>query len=455
MKKNNPISVIILAAGEGTRMQSSLAKVLHKVAGKPMVEWVVSAAQALKPSKTVVISGRDADALKSALSSLNVLFASQEKRLGSAHAVLQAKKLLGNFSGNILVLCADTPLVRKETLLQFIKEHNDSGNCASVLSCIRDNPFGYGRIIRDNSGVFKSIIEERDASANQKAVKEINSGIYCFNSPLMWHFLSKIKTNNAKNEYYITDLIDILRTAGKKVGAFNFVGMEELLGINTRVELALAENIFKEKTLTLLMLNGVTIIDTKNTYIEPGAKIGNDTVIHPGCVICGQTVIGKNCSIGPFSQISASTIGDNCNVKLSCVDGAVLKVGVKVGPFSNIRPKTVLKNNVKVGNFSEIKKAVIGEGSKVNHLSYIGDALLGKNVNVGAGTITCNYDGKNKHVTEIADNVFVGSNVNFVAPVSVGKNALIAAGSTVTVDVPSKTLAIARAHQVNKKRKKN
>ena len=454
MKKNNPISVIILAAGEGTRMQSSIAKVLHKVAGKPMVEWVVNAAQALKPVKTVVISGRDSKALEVVLSNSNVLFAKQEKRLGSAHAVLQSKKLLGSFNGNILVLCGDTPLVRKETLLEFVNAHNASGNSASVLSCRTSNPFGYGRIIRDSSGTFKSIVEEKDANANQKMIKEINSGIYCFSSTLMWQFISKIKPNNAKNEYYITDLISLLGTAGNKVEAFNFAGIEELLGVNTRVELATAENIFTEKTLNELMLSGVTIIDTKNTYIEPGAKIGSDTIIYPGCVICGKTVIGKNCSIGPFSQISASEIGDNCNIKLSCVDYSILKSGVKVGPFSNIRPKSVLSDNVKVGNFSEVKKAVIGIGSKVNHLSYIGDAVLGKNVNVGAGTITCNYDGKNKHITDIADNVFIGSNVNFVAPVSVGKNALIAAGSTVTIDVPSNTLSIARAHQVNKKRKK-
>jgi bifunctional UDP-N-acetylglucosamine pyrophosphorylase/glucosamine-1-phosphate N-acetyltransferase len=366
---------------------------------------------------------------------------------------MQAEQKLKNFHGNILVMCADTPLVKTTTLSVLLNFHSREKNSATVLTVMNENPFGYGRILRSPTGQVEKIVEEKDASREIKKLKEINSGIYCFESPLIWDALKDIKSENAKKEYYLTDVIDILNRQGKKVGGCTICGVNEVMGVNSRVDLSAAEKAKRFEILEKLMMSGVTVIDPSTTYVSADAAIGADTVVLPGTTIEGKTIIGSNCSIGPSAFISDSTIGDMVNVKSSYIFDSNIGSEVKIGPFSHIRPGTVLKKGVRVGNFSEVKKSTVNEGSKVNHLTYIGDAEIGKNVNIGAGTITCNYDGMKKHKTTIGDRVFVGSNVNFVAPVKIGSEALIGAGSTITEDVPSKALAIARARQINKTRK--
>jgi bifunctional UDP-N-acetylglucosamine pyrophosphorylase/glucosamine-1-phosphate N-acetyltransferase len=451
MKK---LAVVILAAGEGTRMKSSVPKVLHKLGGKPIIKWVLYSVRSLSPEIIYVVVGHGSEKVTEALSGENIKFVEQTKQLGSGHALRQAEKALKNFRGNVLVLSGDVPLVHSETLKALVNIHNHENNSATVLSAIFDNPHSYGRICRSETGQVTSIVEEKDASEYVRKIKEINSGIYCFSSPLIWEVLKDIKPENVKKEYYLTDAILILNNLGKKVGSSPNAKKEEMLGVNTRADLAVAELLAKKKIMQHHMLNGVTIVDPQNTYINLEVKIGQDTTIHPGSIIEGKTVIGKNCQIGPFSVIKDTEIHDGTSIINSHVYSSKIESNCKIGPFSHIRPESHIKEGAKVGNFSETKKSVIGIGSKVNHLSYIGDSILGRDVNVGAGTITCNYDGVRKNVTVIGDNSFVGSNVNFVAPIKIGKKTVIGAGSTLTEDVPDGALAIARARQINKPRKK-
>lgn len=451
MKK---LAVVILAAGEGTRMKSSVPKVLHKLGGKPIIKWVLSSVRALSPEIIYAVVGHGSEKVTETLSGENIKFVEQAKQLGSGHALRQAEKALKNFKGNILVLSGDVPLVHPETLKALVNIHNHENNSATVLSAIFENPHSYGRVCRSEAGQVTSIVEEKDASEYIRKIKEINSGIYCFSSPLIWEVLKSIKPENVKKEYYLTDAILILNNMEKKVGSSPNAKKEEMLGVNTRADLAAAEALAKQKTMHSLMMNGVTIIDPQNTYINSDVKIGQDTTIYPGVIIEGKTVIGKNCQIGPFSVIKDTEIHDGVSIVNSHVYSSKIENNCKIGPFSHIRPESHIKEGAKVGNFSETKKSVIGIGSKVNHLSYIGDSILGRDVNVGAGTITCNYDGVKKNVTVIGDNCFVGSNVNFVAPIKVGKKTIIGAGSTLTEDVPDGALAIARARQINKPRKK-
>ena len=452
MKKT--LNVVILAAGEGTRMKSETPKVLHPVAGHPMIKWVLEAVFALHPEHVYVVVGHQSDKVKEALKDEKCTFVTQSQQLGSGHALQQVAKHLKSHHGDILVLCGDTPLVTHETLQKLIKVHHHEQNAATILSANVAHPFGYGRIYRMPSGLVYGIIEEKDATQEQKQIKEINSGIYCFSSPQIWSALKKVTPGNSKKEYYLTDTIAILAEDKGNVGAFHEAELDEILGVNTRADLSHAERVMRERILNSFMLAGVTIIDPASTYISRGVVVGRDTVIYPGTIIEGKTTIGERCHLGPYSMIQHSTIGNDTEVKYSCVTEAVLHDKVTVGPFAHLRPGTVLKQQVKVGNFSEVKKSVIEAGSKVNHLSYIGDATLGRDVNVGAGTITCNYDGVQKHKTVIGDRVFVGSNVNLVAPVTIGADALLGAGSTITDDVPVKNLAIARERQTNKTRKK-
>jgi bifunctional UDP-N-acetylglucosamine pyrophosphorylase/glucosamine-1-phosphate N-acetyltransferase len=441
MKK---IAVVILAAGEGTRMKSATPKVLHTVAGRPMIEWVVSAVAGLKPAKTFVVLGHGSQQVSDIMRERGVLLAEQKKRLGTAHALQQAAKHLKNFKGEVLVICGDTPLVSGETLEKLVSAHSLAGNAATILSAETTEPFGYGRINRLAGGTVTGIVEEKDCTTQQRAITEINSGIYCFSSPLIWQVLSKIKNKNAKKEYYLTDAIEILRGLGKRVDAKILATIEEIM----------AETFARKKILRALMLGGVTVENPDSTFVGPDVTIGADTVLKSGSVITGECAIGANCEIGPYTSINNTVLGTNCSVVHSFVTDSVLENDVHVGPFAHLRPGTVLKSKSKVGNFSEVKKSVVGYGSKVNHLSYIGDAELGNDVNVGAGTITCNYDGKNKFKTVIHDRAFIGSNTNLVAPVTVGAGALIAAGSTITENIPAGMLALARARQVNKQRKK-
>ena len=452
-EKMNNISAVILAAGEGTRMKSSVPKVLHPVCGKPMVSWVLESVGGLKPQGIKLVVGHQADAVKKNVTGGNISFVEQKKQLGSGHALLQAEQKLKHWHGSVLVMCADTPLIKTETLSVLLNFHRREQNAATVLTVINENPFGYGRIIRSPLGQVEKIVEEKDASREIKKIKEVNSGIYCFESPLIWDILKKIKADNAKKEYYLTDAISILNALGKKVGGCSICGTDEVMGVNSRVELARAEAAKRRDILEGFMLAGVTITDPSNTYISSEARIGSDTVILPGTMIEGKSSIGSGCRIGPFTVISDCRLGDSIEARSAYIYGSTIGDGAKIGPFTHIRPGTVIKKNVRVGNFSEIKKSILEDGSKVNHLTYIGDSSIGKSVNIGAGTITCNYDGVKKSRTVIGDGSFIGSNVNFVAPVRIGKDALIAAGSTITEDVPSKALAIARARQVNKLKK--
>ncbi|MDD2523973.1 MAG: bifunctional UDP-N-acetylglucosamine diphosphorylase/glucosamine-1-phosphate N-acetyltransferase GlmU [Endomicrobiia bacterium] len=454
----NNIYGVILGAGEGTRMKSCLPKVLHKVAGKELISHVIDCLNHVKLQKLFVVIGSGSDLvlkhLKRFDENLNITTALQEKRLGSGHALLQIKKYAEGLKGHLIVMCGDTPLVRQETIKQLLQYHIKNKNFATILSGIVNEPFGYGRIVRDSNGNVSCIIEEKSASQEQKQIKEINSGIYCFDLETLWQALSKVKNDNNKKEYYLTDVISILNKSGYKTDALSITNEEEILGINDRKQLAYASKILRNRKLDKLMSDGITIIDPTTTYIDNDVIIGQDTVIKPNTSIEGKVKIGKNCQIGPNTCICNSLIGDDTIILYSYVDGSNIKNNVKIGPFSHIRPDSILKDNVKVGNFSEVKKSVIDKGSKVNHLSYIGDAIIGKDVNIGAGTITCNYDGNNKHQTIIQDEVFVGSNVNLVAPVKIGKKVLIAAGSTITENVLPNKLTIARARQIIKVRKK-
>ncbi|MDR3275385.1 MAG: bifunctional UDP-N-acetylglucosamine diphosphorylase/glucosamine-1-phosphate N-acetyltransferase GlmU [Endomicrobium sp.] len=444
-------SAVILAAGAGTRMKSSLPKVTHKLSGKPLLKWVIDSVASLNPDNIVIVLNRDTEVLEESLSGKNIRIVYQEKLLGSANAVMQAEKVLKNYKDSILVLSGDVPLVRSSTLSSLVKNSKTTGASVTVLAAQVENPFGYGRIIR-NGNFLEKIVEEKDAAFAEKQIKEINSGIYCFDENL-WKALLKVKPNNIKKEYYITDTISILKKAGKKISLFLIKDSYEIKGINDRTELLQAENILKYKKVEELLSSGVSIVDANNIYVSYDAKIGCDTIIYPGAFIDTGVSIGKNCIIKGTNYIINSQINDSSTILYSYIEGAVIGKKVKIGPFSHIRHGSVLKENVKIGNFSETKKATIAKNSKINHLSYIGDAKIGKDVNIGAGTITCNYDGIKKHQTLIGAKSFIGSNVNFIAPVRIGQNVLVAAGSTITRNVSSGKIVIARANQEVKNKK--
>jgi bifunctional UDP-N-acetylglucosamine pyrophosphorylase/glucosamine-1-phosphate N-acetyltransferase len=450
---------VILAAGEGTRFKSETPKVLHKLMGKALIERVILKLPA-GLAKTIVVVGHKGGIVRGHLESLSqparsgkLCFATQEKQLGSGDAVKKAAKAAAGFSGNVLVLCGDTPLVKTETIKKLINFHKKEKADCTVLTFEPESPFGYGRIVRQGSSVT-AIVEEKDADEEQKKLTEVNSGMYVFSAGQLFDALRRIRPDNAKKEYYLTDVIKILNGKNRKVAAFKIGDYREVIGINSRYELAAAETILRAEVLKGLMLSGVTVTDPATTYVDDTVKIGADVTILPSTMISGSTTVARGSTIGPFTFLSDSKVGRGAEIRASFVYGAEISDGVKVGPFSHIRPGTRIGKNSRVGNFSEVKKSTINENTKVSHLSYIGDACLGKNVNIGAGTITCNYDGKLKHHTHIDDDVFVGSNTNLVAPVSVGKGSLIAAGSTITDDVPAGSLAIARQRQIIKKLKK-
>jgi len=450
----NNIYGVILGAGEGTRIKSCLPKVLHKVCGKELISHVIECMRsAVKMQKLVVVVGSGSDLVIKHLEKYCADYVFQKERLGSAHALLQSKNKLKNLDGQLIVMCGDTPLVQSKTIKDLLKYHIKNKNMATVLSGMVENPFGYGRIVRDQKGNVSCIVEEKSATEQKKQIKEINSGIYCFDLKVLWKALNKVDNKNNKKEYYLTDVIAILNKDGYKTDAIALTNEEEILGVNDRKQLAVAGRILKNRKNNELMASGVTIINPETTYIDSDVVIGQDTIIKPNTYIEGNTKIGKNCMIGPDTTITESIIDDNVFITNSYIESSKIEKGVKIGPFAHLRPASVLKENVKVGNFSEVKKSIVGYGSKINHLSYIGDAVVGKNVNIGAGTITCNYDGKNKFQTIIKDDVFVGSNVNLVAPVHIGSKVLIAAGSTITDNVSPNKLAIARERQIVKERK--
>ncbi|GGA48573.1 bifunctional UDP-N-acetylglucosamine diphosphorylase/glucosamine-1-phosphate N-acetyltransferase GlmU [Psychrobacillus lasiicapitis] len=440
---------VVLAAGKGTRMKSNLYKVLHPVCGKPMVEHVIDNMEKLGVEKIVTVVGHGAEVVQSELGNRSE-YVLQAEQLGTAHAVLQAETTLANLSGTTIVICGDTPLITAETMKELLNHHKQTGAKATILTAIADDPTGYGRIIRAEGGNVKSIVEQKDASAEEQLVNEINSGTYCFDNEALFKSLKLVKNENAQGEYYLPDVIEILQKEGEVISAFAAKDFDEILGINDRIALSQAEQIMRSRIAHRHMREGVTIIDPQSTYISSDAVIGADTVIQPGVMIEGQTTIGENCIIGPNSHLVSSVIGNRTTIHSSVVLSSEVGDHTTIGPFAHIRPQSELGNDVKIGNFVEVKKSTVGNGSKISHLSYMGDASIGSNVNIGCGTITVNYDGKNKFVTTIEDDAFVGCNSNLIAPVTIGNKAYVAAGSTITKNVPGEALAIGRARQENK-----
>ncbi|MGE7604798.1 bifunctional UDP-N-acetylglucosamine diphosphorylase/glucosamine-1-phosphate N-acetyltransferase GlmU [Peribacillus sp. NPDC097675] len=440
---------IILAAGQGTRMKSQLYKVLHPVCGKPMVQHVIDQVNQLQIEDIVTVIGHGAEKVQEQLGD-SCKYALQEHQLGTAHAVMQAESVLAGKSGITLVICGDTPLIKAETMEELIALHEKSQAKATILTAYADKPDGYGRVIRSENGLVEKIVEHKDASIEERYVKEINTGTYCFDNQALFSALKKVSNENVQGEYYLPDVIEILKQEGETVTAFQSNNFEETLGVNDRVALSQAEQILRSRINEVHMRNGVTIIDPLTTFIETDVKIGQDTVIYPGTMIKGQSVIGPDCLIGPHSEIIDCEIGKGTEIRQSVAQDSHIGSSVKIGPFAHIRPQSDIHDSVKIGNFVEIKKTVFGKGSKASHLSYIGDAEVGENVNIGCGSITVNYDGKNKYLTKIEDDVFIGCNSNLVAPVTIAKGAYVAAGSTITKDVPQEALSVARARQVNK-----
>ncbi|SIT93373.1 bifunctional UDP-N-acetylglucosamine diphosphorylase/glucosamine-1-phosphate N-acetyltransferase GlmU [Edaphobacillus lindanitolerans] len=440
---------VVLAAGQGTRMKSKTYKVLHPVCGKPMVSHVIDHINGLGADRIVTVVGFGAELVEEEIGDRSE-FVLQEEQLGTGHAVQQAEGLIGDLDGTTIVVCGDTPLITPETMEALVAHHNETGAKATILTAYAQDPTGYGRVIRDESGHVLRIVEQKDASEAEKQIKEINTGTYCFDNRTLFETLRKVKNDNAQGEYYLPDVFGILQTEGETIAAYATADFEETLGVNDRVVLAEAERVMKQRIAERHMRNGVSIIDPATTYISADAEIGRDTVLLPGTMIEGKTVIGEDCTIGPNSQIMESVIGNGAVIRQSVVIASKIGEDAAVGPFAHIRPDTELGSSVKIGNFVEVKKSVLGNGSKVSHLSYIGDADIGERVNMGCGTITVNYDGVNKYRTTVEDDAFVGCNSNLVAPVTVGKGAYVAAGSTVTKNVPEEALAIGRSRQENK-----
>jgi bifunctional UDP-N-acetylglucosamine pyrophosphorylase / glucosamine-1-phosphate N-acetyltransferase len=443
------IMAIVLAAGKGKRMKSKLYKVLHPVCGKPMVGHVVDTLHRIDASRIIVVVGHGAEAVQAYLGD-RAEYALQQPQLGTGHAVLQAKDLLAEEDGITLVLYGDTPLVKEETLRRMMDMHQESGAAATILTAELEEPFGYGRVIRNELGGVARIVEQKDCTEEEAKVKEINTGTYCFSNRKLFEALSKVTNNNAQQEYYLTDVIGIFTAQQEIVKAYCTDDITESTGVNDRVALSEAEQQLRTRINRNHMLNGVTIIDPAHTYIEADVQIGADTTLLPGTILRGNTVIGENCTIGPETEIKDSIVHDDVVIKQSVMLEAVVESHTTVGPFAYLRPGAKLGRHVKVGDFVEIKNATLDEGSKVSHLSYVGDAVVGKNVNIGCGAITVNYDGFNKSLTEIGDDAFVGSNVNLIAPVKIGNGAYVVAGSTITQNVDANDLAIARERQTNK-----
>lgn len=443
------IYAVVLAAGQGTRMKSKLYKVLHPVCGKPMVEHVVDHIRDLNVTKIVSIVGHGAEKVKEQLGDKSE-YVLQEEQLGTAHAVQQAETLLGDLEGTTIVICGDTPLIRPETMKALLEHHQQQAAKATILTAVAENPTGYGRILRNEEGHVEQIVEQKDATLEQQKVTEINTGTYCFDNKALFETLKLVKNDNAQGEYYLPDVIEILKQQGEIVSAYVSDDFSENLGVNDRVALSQAEEIMRARINEAHMRNGVTIINPANTYIGADVTIGSDTIVYPGTLLEGKTVIGEDCYIGPNSHIVDSQIGHRTKIDASVVEESMIGEDVTVGPYAHIRPASNVLNRAKVGNFVELKKTTLGEGSKASHLTYLGDAEIGADVNIGCGTITVNYDGVNKFKTIIGDRSFIGCNANLVAPVTIHSDTYVAAGTTVTKEVPPFALAIGRSRQENK-----
>lgn len=459
--QGGPLDVLILAAGLGTRMRSNTAKVLHKLGGRPLIAHVCHSAAALaKDSRPVhVVVGHQADEVKAAvtaeLGERGAVFVTQTEQRGTGDAVIAAREALGDADSTLLVLSGDVPLVRAETLGALVRQHvthRGHGAAATLLTVRLEDPTGYGRVVRDAEGLFERVVEQKDATSEEREIKEINAGIYCFDARKLFGALERVQPANAQGEYYLTDVPGILRSDGEDVSVFIHGDAREVSGINTRVELAEFERLLRTRTLRRLMLDGgVTVIDPAHTYVSPEAQVGRDTILHPGVVIEGRTVIGEACEIFPGARLRDSRVGSGVQIKdHSIVTDSEIGDNCSVGPFAHLRMQAQLEEGAAVGNFVEVKKSRLGRKVKAMHLSYLGDATIGDRTNVGAGTVTCNYDGKSKHPTVIEEDVKIGSDTMLVAPVRVGARSLTAAGSVVTADVPPDTLVAGVPAKVKK-----
>ena len=439
---------VILAAGKGTRMKSSLPKVLHRVGGKSMLQHVLDAASKAGAKRNIVVVGFGGEQVKEAIGD-QAEFVVQAEQLGTGHAVQQTASLLQGETGTVMVLCGDTPLLTGELLKKLYDAHKEAGAKATVLTAIMPDATGYGRIIRTATGTVEKIVEHKDATEAERKVQEVNSGIYCFEAQDLFQALSEVTCDNAQGEYYLPDVLEILRNKGEKIWAVAADDYESTLGINSRVQLSGAEKILRRRKNIELMDSGVTIMDPDSTFIDADVTVGRDTVIYPFTWLEGATTVGEGCEIGPNSRFTDTKIGNHVTAQFSYAHECEIADDVIMGPYVHLRPNTKLAHKVKIGNFVEVKNSNIGEGTKLPHLSYIGDCDMGSGVNMGCGTITVNYDGKSKFRTKVGDNAFVGCNSNLVAPVTVCDGSYIGAGSTITKDVPPSDLAIARARQKN------
>lgn len=440
---------IILAAGQGKRMKSKQAKVLHVLAGKPMLSYPVELARRAELQTILVIVGHQAEQVANALSGSQVTTILQDPPLGTGHAVLQAKKALKDFNGTLLILNGDTPLLRDETIRRLWALHRKEKAVLTLLTTRLSKPRGYGRVLRNQDGTISRVVEEKDTTPEERTIREVNTGVYVIDKSFLFEGLEKVRPNNRQKEYYLTDVIHIAAREGKRLIGLE-ADSEEVIGINSRADLAAAERILRKRINDAWMAKGVTLIDPARIQIDAAVKIGRDSILHPGVTLEGKTEIGEG-SLIYSSRIKNSRIGKGVVIKDHCViEEAEIEAGGTIGPFAHLRPGTLIRKGAKVGNFVEIKKSELGKGSKANHLSYLGDAEIGKGVNIGAGTITCNYDGQKKEKTIIEDGVFIGSDTQLVAPVRIGARSLIAAGATITEDVPPDALAISRTRQENK-----
>jgi bifunctional UDP-N-acetylglucosamine pyrophosphorylase/glucosamine-1-phosphate N-acetyltransferase len=442
------LHIVILAAGKGTRMKSEVPKVLHRAAGLPMIEHVLHTAATLRPRSTIVVVGHQAEAVKAALSGhLDVTYVVQEPQHGTAHALLTAERALGGATGTLLLLSGDVPLLSPDTVQRLVTQHDATAAAITVLTAIVDDPTGYGRIVREGEAIA-CIVEDRDARPEQRAIREINSGIYAFALDGLFDAVRGIAADNAQQEYYLPDLVGIYRRRGRVVGTLQVGDADEIRGINSRSELATASRLVRRAKNEALMASGVTIEDPATTYIDRDVSVGGDTIIHPGVSLEGQTVVGSGCEIHSGARLVNARLGDRVIVyNHTVVTDARVASGATVGPFAHLRAHAEVGPRARVGNFVELKKTVLGAGSKSMHLTYLGDATIGENVNIGAGTITCNYDGVHKNPTIIEDGAFIGSDSQLVAPVTIGKGAYVGSGSTIRENVPAGALAVSAGKQ--------
>lgn len=452
MSDSGDLHVVILAAGKGTRMKSAIPKVLHHLAGLPLIEHVLRTVDQLDVASKVLVVGHGADEVRTALAGRpDLQYVVQSPQLGTGHALLQAEPVLKDRKGTVLLLYADVPLLQSSTLSRLVEAHRSARAAATVLTAELQDPYGYGRIVRDKAGLITRIVEHRDASAAQQAIREVNSGIYTFALSGLFDHLHRLATDNAQGEYYLTDLVAMYRQQDKRVETLRLDSADELRGVNSRLDLAELSAVLRQRKNRSLMVSGVTLEDPATSYIEMDVTVGQDTILGPGVRLEGTTTIGSRCRIHAGSRLTNATLDDDVVVlDYSVIVDSSVGSHAAIGPMAHIRPASVVGPSARVGNFVELKKTSLGRGSKANHLAYLGDATIGEGANIGAGTITCNYDGVNKHKTIIEDGVFIGSDSQLVAPVTIGRDAYVGAGSSITRDVPAGALAIARSHQTVK-----